>query len=184
MVIDREYRIVAANRRYGDAYGTSPEAIVGQHCYAVSHHAARPCHENGELCPHQALFEQGEAVEVLHTHFHADNQPEHTRIRGHGLHGENGERYLGEQMFPLEAEAGPACDAIQIVGHSPAFLTCVDNLARVAESEASILLFGESGVGKDSPHASSMPVQATRIVHRDQLRGRAGKPVRKRTVRP
>jgi two-component system response regulator AtoC len=149
VVIDSEYRIVAANQRYGEAYGTTPEAIVGQHCYAVSHHATRPCHENGEQCPHRALFEQGEAVEVVHTHYHADDQPERTRIRGHALRGVNGERYLGEQLYPLEADAGTTCDAMQMVGQSPAFLSCVDNLARVAESEASILLFGESGVGKE-----------------------------------
>jgi len=59
VVIDREYRIVAANQRYGDAYGATPDAIVGRHCYDVSHHATRPCHENGEQCPHRALFEQG-----------------------------------------------------------------------------------------------------------------------------
>ena len=149
VVIDRDYRIVAANRRYCDAYGISAEAIVGQHCHTVSHHSPRPCHENGELCPHLALFKQGEAVEVLHTHFHANDQPERTRIRGHRLQDENGELYLGEQMFPLEAEAGSVCDAMQMVGRSPAFLACVDHLARVAESEASILLFGESGVGKE-----------------------------------
>ncbi len=149
VVIDSEYRIVAANQRYGDAYGTTPDAIVGQYCYAVSHHATRPCHENGEQCPHRALFERGEAVEVVHTHFHADDHPERTRIRGHALLGLNGERYLGEQLFPLEAEAGTDCDAMQMVGQSPAFLSCVDHLARVAESEASILLFGESGVGKE-----------------------------------
>ena len=149
VVIDREYRIVAANQRYVEAYGTTPEAIVGQHCYAVSHHASRPCHENGEQCPHLALFERGEAVEVLHTHFHADDQPERTRIRGHALHGVNGERYLGEQLYPLEADVGTECDAMQMVGQSTAFLRCVDNLARVADSEASILLFGESGVGKE-----------------------------------
>ena len=149
VVIDSEYRIVAANQRYGETYGTTPEAIVGQHCYAVSHHATRPCHENGEQCPHRALFEDGEAVEVLHTHFHADNQPERTRIRGHALRGMNGERYLGEQLYPLEADAGTDCDAMNMVGHSPAFLACVDHLARVADCEASILLFGESGVGKE-----------------------------------
>ncbi len=149
VVIDREYRIVAANRRYAEAYGVAADAIVGQYCYAVSHHATRPCHENGEQCPHRALFEHGEAVEVVHTHFHADNQPERTRIRGHALRGVNGERYLGEQLYPLEADAGTECDAMQMVGQSAAFLSCVDNLARVAESEASILLFGESGVGKE-----------------------------------
>ncbi|MDA8128203.1 MAG: sigma 54-interacting transcriptional regulator [Betaproteobacteria bacterium] len=149
VVIDREYRIVAANQRYTATYGVSPDAVVGQHCYAVSHHATRPCHENGEQCPHRALFERGEAVEVVHTHFHADDQPERTRIRGHALRGANGARYLGEQLYPLEADAGTDCDAMQMVGQSPAFLNCVDHLARVAESEASILLYGESGVGKE-----------------------------------
>ena len=149
VVIDRDYRIVAANQRYGDAYGVTPAAIVGRHCYDVSHHATRPCHENGELCPHRALFERGEAVEVVHTHFHADDQPERTRIRGHALRGVNGERYLGEQLYPLEADTGTACDAMHMVGQSPAFLSCVDHLARVADCEASILLFGESGVGKE-----------------------------------
>jgi transcriptional regulator with PAS, ATPase and Fis domain len=160
VVIDRDYRIVAANQRYCATYGVTPVAIVGQHCYAVSHHASRPCHENGEQCPHRALFEDGEAVEVLHTHFHADDQPERTRIRGHALRGADGERYLGEQLFPLEADIGTDCDAMQMVGQSPAFLSCVDNLARVAESEASILLYGESGVGKELAarfiHARSM----------------------------
>ncbi len=160
VVIDRDYRIVAANQRYCATYGITSAAIVGQHCYAVSHHASRPCHENGEQCPHRSLFEHGEAVEVLHTHFHADNQPERTRIRGHALRGVDGERYLGEQLFPLEADVGTDCDAMQMVGQSPAFLSCVDNLARVAESEASILLYGESGVGKELAarfiHARSM----------------------------
>jgi transcriptional regulator with PAS, ATPase and Fis domain len=149
VVIDSDYRIVAANRRYAESHGVTPESIVGQHCHAVSHHSSRPCHENGEQCPHQALFEHGEAVEVLHTHYHADNQPERTRIRGHLLRGANGERYLGEQLFPLEADAGTECDAMNMVGQSSAFLACVDHLARVADSEASILLFGESGVGKE-----------------------------------
>ncbi|HMA11080.1 MAG TPA: sigma 54-interacting transcriptional regulator [Steroidobacteraceae bacterium] len=149
VVIDSEYRIVAANQRYSAIYGVTTDAVVGQYCYAVSHHTTRPCHENGEQCPHRALFEQGEAVEVVHTHFHADDQPERTRIRGHVLRGANGERYLGEQLYPLEADAGTDCDAMQMVGQSPAFLHCVDNLARVADSEASILLYGESGVGKE-----------------------------------
>jgi transcriptional regulator with PAS, ATPase and Fis domain len=149
VVIDREYRIVAANRRYAETYGVTTDAIVGQYCYAVSHHATRPCHENGEQCPHRALFENGEAVEVLHTHYHADDQPERTRIRGHALRGANGALYLGEQLYPLEVDASLDCDAMQMVGQSPAFLACVDNLARVADSEASILLYGESGVGKE-----------------------------------
>ena len=130
VVIDRDYRIVVANQRYCDAYGVTPDTIAGQRCYAVSHHADRPCHENDEHCPHQALFARGETVEVVHIHFHAGDQPERTRIRGHRLRGTGGELFLGEQLFPLEAEAGSDCDAAQMVGRSPAFLACVDKLAR------------------------------------------------------
>ena len=32
VVIDRDYRIVAANQRYCDAYGVTASGIVGQHC--------------------------------------------------------------------------------------------------------------------------------------------------------
>ena len=41
------------------------------------------------------------------------------------------------------------CDDMRMIGRSPAFLNCVDNLTSAAESEAPILLFGESGVGKE-----------------------------------
>ncbi len=149
VVIDEEYRIVAANRRYCDSYGVGQEAILNQRCHEISHHSPRPCHENGEQCPHQSLFKDGKSTVVLHTHYHADNQPERTRIRGHAIRGLDGRQYLGEILYPLESSSELDCKEMRMVGHSPAFLACVDNLARVAESEASILLFGESGVGKE-----------------------------------
>jgi transcriptional regulator with PAS, ATPase and Fis domain len=149
VVIDEHYRIVAANRRYCDSYGISQEAMLGQRCHEVSHHSPKPCHENGEQCPHQALFKDGQSTVVLHTHYHADNQPERTRIRGHAIRDQDGRLYLGEILYPLEASSELDCQGMRMVGHSPAFLACVDNLARVAESEASVLLFGESGVGKE-----------------------------------
>ncbi len=150
VVIDEQYRIVAANRRYCDSYGASLETILNRRCHEISHHSPRPCHENGEQCPHQALFKGGQSTVVaLHTHYHADNAPERTRIRGHAIRGLDGRLYLGEILHPLEASSELDCKDMRMVGHSPAFLACVDNLARVAESEASILLFGESGVGKE-----------------------------------
>ncbi len=149
VVIDDRYRIVAANQRYCDSYGVKLEAILNRHCYEVSHHIDRPCHENGEQCPHQTLFEKGQASVVLHTHYHADEQPERTRIRGHAIRDQGGKLYLGEILYPLEADSEEGKSDSHMVGHSPAFLLCVDNLARAADSEASILLLGESGVGKE-----------------------------------
>jgi len=149
VVIDEQYRVVAANRRYCDSYGVTQEAILNQRCHEVSHHSSRPCHENGEQCPHQTLFKNGQSSVVLHTHYHADNEPERTRIRGHAIRGLDGRLYLGEILYPLEASSDLDCKEMRMIGHSPAFLACVDNLVRVAESEASVLLFGESGVGKE-----------------------------------
>lgn len=149
VVIDDQYRIVAANSRYCDSYGIKQADIVQRKCHEVSHHSNRPCHENGEQCPHQALFSRGQSTVVLHTHYHADNAPARTRIRGHAIRGTDGQLYLGEILYPLEVESETSCAEMRMVGHSPAFLSCVDNLARVAESEASVLLFGESGVGKE-----------------------------------
>lgn len=149
VVIDAQYRIVAANQRYCLTYGVTLAEIIKRRCHEVSHHSPRPCHENGEQCPHQVLFQSGQAMEVLHTHYHTGGKPERTRIRGHAIRGPNGRLYLGEILYPLEVEEELGCEELRMVGHSPAFLTCVDNLARVADCEASVLLHGESGVGKE-----------------------------------
>ena len=149
VLIDRDYQIVAANKAYCDTYGLSPEGIVGRLCHQVSHHSDTPCHLNGEDCPHRQVFQTGQKSEVLHTHYDQLNRPEHVRIKGHAVRGQNGELYLGEAIFPLADSADIDCDEMRMIGHSPAFLTCVDNLTSAAESEAPILLFGESGVGKE-----------------------------------
>ena len=149
VVIDEQYRIVAANRHYCHAYGIELTELLKRRCHEVSHHSNRPCHENGEQCPHQALFRTGEASVVLHTHYHADGEAERTRIRGHAIRGQDGRLYLGEILYPLEVGAELGCEEMRMVGHSPAFLACVDHLARVADCEAAVLLHGESGVGKE-----------------------------------
>ena len=149
VVIDEQYRIVAANRHYCLSHDVNLEAIIGRHCHEVSHHSTRPCHEHREACPHLNLFATGQPGEVVHTHFNLAGEAERVRIKGHPIRGSDGQLYLGEIMYPLEVNGALGCAEMRMVGHSPAFLACVDNLARVAESEAPILLYGESGVGKE-----------------------------------
>lgn len=165
VLIDRNYRIVAANRAYRARYGTSDKPVVGHTCHEISHHSSAPCHLNGEACPHQQVFATGEGQQVLHTHYDHHNRPEHVRIQGHPIHGLNGELYLGEAIYPFAPSTALDCNEMRMIGKSPAFLACVDNLTRVAESEASILLYGESGVGKEL---------AAQYVHRRS--NREGKP--------
>jgi transcriptional regulator with PAS, ATPase and Fis domain len=149
VVIDSEYRIVAANQRYCHSHDVLLENVIDRRCYEISHHAERPCHEYGEECPHQVLFGKSQTAVVLHTHYHTDGHIERTRIRSHLIRGLDGQVYLGEALYPLEIEAEVGCETMRMVGHSSTFLACVDNLVRVAECEASVLLFGESGVGKE-----------------------------------
>lgn len=42
VLIDKDYRIVAANKSYCHAYGLTSESIVGRHCHEVSHHSDKP----------------------------------------------------------------------------------------------------------------------------------------------
>lgn len=165
VVIGHDYRIVAANAAYCRQYGMAREEVLQRRCHEVSHHSPVPCHENGELCPHLALFSSGEASEVLHTHYDGEGHAARARIKGHAIHAPDGRLYLGEVVYPLEAELPLGCEEMRMVGHSPAFLACIDNLARTAESEASVLLYGESGVGKEL---------AARFLH--ERSSRAGKP--------
>jgi PAS domain S-box-containing protein len=165
VVIDRDYRIIAANSAYCRQYGMAREEVLRRRCHEVSHHSPRPCHEHGELCPHLALFSSGEATEVLHTHYDGEGHAARARIKGHAIRGVGGGLYLGEVVYPLEAELPLGCEEMRMVGHSPAFLACIDHLARAAEAEASVLLYGESGVGKEL---------AARFLH--ERSPRAGKP--------
>lgn len=149
MLIDANYRIVGANQAYCDNYGIAREQIIGQRCHEVSHRSAVPCHQNGEDCPHQAVFASGKAHEVIHTHFDCHHRPEYARIAGHPIFDAAGVRYLGEVVQPIASQDELDCDDMRMVGSSPAFLHCVEMLSLIAQSEASVLLLGESGVGKE-----------------------------------
>jgi two-component system, NtrC family, response regulator AtoC len=149
VLIDEHYKIVAANRAYCVNYGVENEKVVGRFCHEVSHLSAVPCHQNGEDCPHQEVFRTGLVHEVVHTHFDSHNRPEHVRIKGHPIRGANQKLYLGEAVFRIASSDEMICKDMQMIGNSPVFLACLDHLTRAAESDAAILLLGESGVGKE-----------------------------------
>ncbi|MHB1565713.1 MAG: sigma-54 interaction domain-containing protein [Acidiferrobacter sp.] len=148
VLIDRDYRIVAANRAYQSAYAVGA-GLIGHHCYEVSHHRDRPCHLHGEDCPHLRVFATGQVQHVVHTHFNADNEPEYVRIKGHPVVTADGQQLLGESIRRLAQPAPIDCDDMRIIGHSPALLRAIDQLTHTAASDASVLLFGETGVGKE-----------------------------------
>ncbi|MHB9119300.1 MAG: sigma-54 interaction domain-containing protein [Burkholderiales bacterium] len=149
VLVDTSYRIAAANWAYCDAYGVHPDQVVGMACHEVSHHSPVPCHQAGESCPYQQVLESGQPQQVLHTHFDALNRPEHVRIKGYPIQTSGGHTYVAEVIYRIASSSDVECEEVRMLGRSPAFLECLDKLTRVAESESSILLYGESGVGKE-----------------------------------
>ena len=149
VVIDEDYTIVAANKAYSDAYGVDLAEIVGCKCHQVSHHSDIPCHLNGEDCPHKKVFETEQPHQVLHIHFDHNKQEEHVRIKGSPIRGADGRLFLGESVFPVAKAHELGCDEQRMLGSSPAFMACVEEISSAAKSDAPILLNGESGVGKE-----------------------------------
>ncbi len=149
VLIDAHYRIVGANQAYCDNYGLTRDQVVGRSCHEVSHRSSVPCHQNGEDCPHQTVFRTAKPYEVMHTHFDQHQHPEYARIKGYPVFGRDGLRYLGEAIVRVKDPEGMTCEEMRMIGSSSVFLHCMEQLSRAAESEASVLLTGESGVGKE-----------------------------------
>jgi len=68
IVLDRDYRILIANRAYCRQIGEPCDLVIGRHCYEMSHKISRPCYEEGEECAVRHVFETGEPHSALHRH--------------------------------------------------------------------------------------------------------------------
>ena len=68
IVIDREYRILSANRAFCNQNDLAEEEVIGRHCHQVSHHSDRPCFAQGKACPAKETFDTGSAHAATHTH--------------------------------------------------------------------------------------------------------------------
>ena len=162
ILVDRDYRILAANRSYREAYSPG-EPVVGRHCYEVSHHYARPCDEVGEACPRRASLQSKRTEHALHIH-HTPRGDEHVQVELNPVRDASGEvRFFVERMQSLPT-ARAASSADGLIGRAPAFRAMLQLLARVAPAQTSVLLLGETGAGKE---------MAARMIHESSPRARA-----------
>lgn len=147
VIIDRDYRIVAANTAYQRHYGAEPGELVGRRCHEVSHHSDVPCSQHGEQCPLEAVFQSGKPTQVMHIHYDHHNREEYVQLQASPILDAEGEvRYMGEHIHVLTQ---PDEEENLLVGRSPAFLRMASLLQRVAPTTSTVLLLGESGVGKE-----------------------------------
>lgn len=148
IALGTDYRILAANRAYRNLFGAGAD-VVGQSCFRVSHGAAVPCDQAGEVCPMQLAEAVGAAQRVLHIH-HTPRGDVHVSVEARPVYRPDGSLWFYlEQLLQHPSGAGSAAAESGLVGRSPAFLRVLDLVHRVAPSTTTALLLGESGTGKE-----------------------------------
>ena len=147
ILCDRDYRILAANEAYRRKWVGVGE-VIGRTCYEVSHRYAVPCDRAGESCPLQQALASRQRERFIHLH----HTPHGERLENIELtpicDADGGIRYFVEKLEPL-AVARSDEHARGLIGRSPPFLAMMNLVARVAPSDAAVLLQGESGTGKE-----------------------------------
>jgi PAS domain S-box-containing protein len=81
LVIERDYKIIFANKTFLDICGLKAEDVIGQNCHKISHRCPVPCSlekdvkrsllndEPQFICPHEEVFSKGMPVAVTHIHY-------------------------------------------------------------------------------------------------------------------
>ena len=147
IVVDRDYTILGANRAYLAHYHVGDAPVAGRRCYQVSHHFSRPCDEEGESCPLKTSVKSGQPQRVLHIH-HTPRGDEHVDVELTPIRDARGETaYFIEMIHTVRAAS--ATSEGELVGRSAAFKRMLQQVTRVAPSQADVLLLGESGTGKE-----------------------------------
>ena len=71
------------------------------------------------------------------------------RVTAYPLIGSNGELYMGELIQEISGPEDRRLDGKRMVGCTPPFMACMDQLKMVAAAHAPVLLQGETGTGKE-----------------------------------
>lgn len=148
IVLDPDYNILAANTAYQRQFGATGRPYIGHKCFRVSHHYDVPCDQAGEHCPMRRAFELKGPDRVLHIH-HTPRGPEHVDVELRPIL--DGDRQVVAYVERLSTVKHASARASQagLVGRSPAFITALEAVQRVARSQLPVLLQGESGTGKE-----------------------------------
>ena len=91
IVVDREYKIVTANKAFCGQLGRTCEELVGKSCLEVAQGAFKPCHGEGEECAVRRVFETGQPQAARHSHADSGGRLIHVETKAFPLQDEKGE---------------------------------------------------------------------------------------------
>jgi two-component system cell cycle sensor histidine kinase/response regulator CckA len=101
IVVDRDYRVLTANKAYCAQVSLPSEAVIGRRCHEISHKSSRPCCEEGEECAVKRVFETGEPHTAVHKHPGKDGQL----------------IFVETKAFPIKDDAGNVTSVIETLNN-------------------------------------------------------------------
>ncbi len=147
ILVSTDYQILATNNRYQQEFGEINSSAKPK-CFEVSHGYSVPCDQAGEDCPLKRAQSSLSKERVLHIH-QTPRGKEHVDVELLPILDEQGELLFFVELLKSVPLTSGKAENIEMVGQSPPFNRMLEKIARVGESDASVLLLGESGTGKE-----------------------------------
>jgi len=86
MLIDRDFKILWANKRAQERYGKGNGDIVSDFCYRVTHGIDHVCQPPYDICPVEEALKTGKPISVLHTHFDNKGNKVYAEVSGYPIY--------------------------------------------------------------------------------------------------
>ena len=131
IVVNRDYRIITANRAYCNMVSARSEEIIGQLCHTVSHGSLQLCCNVGEDCGARKVFETGKPHIANHIYYSADGKT----------------IYVETRSFPLKDASGAVTSVIEAISNITEKRLLEDERNRSQKLEAVGMLAG--GIAHD-----------------------------------
>jgi DNA-binding NtrC family response regulator len=137
VIIDADLKIVAVNRAWEVSFGGSRQNQIGLPC----------CADNRD-CRHKRLFQTLEPYAGIFPATLPSAERKLLNVRGYPLLDADNTLYLGESLSVLSKSATDSDDG-KMVGKCAIFTTLKSRLQQAAETQAPVMLMGETGTGKE-----------------------------------
>ena len=91
MLIDKDFKVLWANKKVRDTSHLEEGAILGSFCYGITHHRDAPCEAPNDICPIAEIIKSGKPITVTHTHYDQQGKAFFVDVTAYPIKDEKGE---------------------------------------------------------------------------------------------